>query len=63
MNIKFANEIVEDMNSRGRISVPEGYVTGEEFEKWMCAVVEQVDTQLQEYREKVAEPVGENHVR
>lgn len=48
MNIKFAEEIVEEMNARGQISVPEGYVTGEEFEKWMCAVAENVDGGQQE---------------
>lgn len=33
--IKFAVEIVEDIKKRGNIEVPEGYVTGESFEKWL----------------------------
>ena len=32
---KFANEIVDDMNKRGNIDVPENCITGEEFEKWL----------------------------
>ena len=35
MSIKFAKQIVEEMDSRGPISVPDGCVTGEEHEEWM----------------------------
>lgn len=44
MNIKFADEIVKDMDARGRICVPAGYVTGEAFERWMYGgIVETYD--------------------
>lgn len=32
---KSFNQIVKDLNERGSIQVPNGYVTGEEFEKWL----------------------------
>ena len=35
MSIKFARQIVEEMDSRGQISVPDGCVTGEEHEEWL----------------------------
>ena len=35
MSIKFAGQIVEEMNNRGSISVPDGCVTGEEYEEWL----------------------------
>ncbi len=35
MAFKFANEIINDIKSRGPISVPIGSVTGEEFERWL----------------------------
>ncbi|MBQ4523440.1 MAG: hypothetical protein IJA10_10905 [Lachnospiraceae bacterium] len=35
MSIKFADEIVKEIKDRGEIQVQEGYVTGEEFEKWL----------------------------
>lgn len=33
--IKYADKIIKDIESRGPISVPDNCVTGEEFEKWM----------------------------
>ena len=33
--IKYAKEIIKDIESRGSISVPDDCVTGEEYEKWM----------------------------
>lgn len=35
MAIKYANEIVKEIEERGEIQVPDGCVTGEEFEKWL----------------------------
>ena len=34
MSIKFADEIAKEIKERGQIQVPDGCVTGEEFEKW-----------------------------
>ena len=36
MAIKYANEIAKEIEERGEIQVPDGYVTGEEYEKWLC---------------------------
>lgn len=33
--IKYENEIVMEIKERGQIQVPNGCVTGEEFEKWL----------------------------
>jgi len=35
MGIKFAKDIVKDIEERGVVSVPEGYVIGENFERWL----------------------------
>lgn len=35
MSIKFAKEIVNEIKKRGAIKIPEGNVSGEEFEKWL----------------------------
>ena len=35
MSIKFADEIAKEIKERGQIQVPDGCVTGEEFEKWL----------------------------
>lgn len=35
MVIKYANEIIKEIEERGEIQVPYGCVTGEEFEKWL----------------------------
>lgn len=37
MSVKFADKIVKEIKERGRIQtdVTDGYVTGEEFEKWL----------------------------
>ena len=35
MNIKFANEIVKEMEERGLIQMPENSINGEEYEKWL----------------------------
>ena len=33
--MKYADEIAKEIEERGQIKVPDGYVTGEEFEKWL----------------------------
>jgi hypothetical protein len=33
--VKMAKDIIKDIENRGKISVPDGYVTGEAFEKWL----------------------------
>ena len=33
--IKYADQIVKEINKRGPITIPKGCVTGEEFEKWL----------------------------
>ncbi len=35
MAIKFAAEIAKEICERGNISIPDGYVVGEEFENWL----------------------------
>ena len=35
MAIKFADEIVKEIEERGQIQVQDDCVTGEEFEKWL----------------------------
>lgn len=35
MSIKFAEEIIKEIEKRGSVKVPNGNVTGEEFEKWL----------------------------
>lgn len=35
MAIKYANEIAKEIEERGEIQIPDGYVTGEEYEKWL----------------------------
>ena len=35
MAIKYTDKIAKEIEERGEIQVPEGYVTGEEFEKWL----------------------------
>lgn len=35
--VKFANDIIKEIKIRGSIEVPKGYITGESFEKWLCA--------------------------
>ena len=35
MAIRFANEIIDEIEKRGFITVPRGNVTGDEFEKWL----------------------------
>lgn len=36
MNIKLAEDIVKEMEERGVITIPQGCVTGEDFEEWLC---------------------------
>ena len=33
--VKFAEDIIKEIEERGSIEVPEGYVTGEAFEEWL----------------------------
>lgn len=35
MAIKYADEIVKEIEERDTITIPDDCVTGEEFEKWM----------------------------
>lgn len=35
MAIKYASEIIKKIEKRESIKVPKGYVTGEEFERWL----------------------------
>ncbi len=35
MAIKFAEDIIKEIQARGSIQVPEGYITGEAFEEWL----------------------------
>ena len=35
MAIKFATDIINEIKARGSINVPQGYITGEAFEKWL----------------------------
>ena len=35
MAIKFADEIIKEIEKRGSVKIPNGNVTGEEFEKWL----------------------------
>lgn len=35
MSIKFADEIIKENEKRGSVKIPNGNVTGEEFEKWL----------------------------
>lgn len=39
MDIKLAEDIVKEMEERGVITVPQGCVTGEDFEEWLCEEV------------------------
>ena len=49
--IKMAKDIIKDIENRGQISVPDGYITGEAFEKW-----------LYEDNEKLAIVYGDDYV-
>lgn len=35
MPIKYADDIIKEIEERGQIQIPEGCVTGEEFEEWL----------------------------
>lgn len=35
MGIKYANDIAEEIEERGEVQTPSGYVNGEAFEKWL----------------------------
>ena len=35
MGIKFAMDIIKEIEKRGAITVPSGYVTGEVYEEWL----------------------------
>ena len=35
MGIKFAMDIIKEIEKRGPITVPSGYVTGEAYEEWL----------------------------
>lgn len=50
MKIKFATDIVKEIEVRGNVRIPEGYVTGEAFEEWIYELEEQeenlIDTDI-----------------
>ena len=48
MNIKLAEDIVKEMEERGTITVPQGCVTGEDFEEWLY---EQVVNKIKKTKE------------
>lgn len=35
MRVKYAKDIIKEIQARGSIQVPEGYITGEAFEEWV----------------------------
>lgn len=35
MRVKYAKDIIKEIQARGSIQVPEGYITGEAFEEWL----------------------------
>ena len=35
MGIKFAMDIIKEIEKRGPITVPSGYITGEAYEEWL----------------------------
>lgn len=35
MAIKFAEDIIKEIQKRGSVIIPEEYVTGEDFEEWL----------------------------
>lgn len=35
MEIKYAENIIKEIEKRGTIVVPDGYVTGEAYEEWL----------------------------
>ncbi len=47
MAIKFADQIVEEIQARGSVEVPNGYFTGEAFEEWL-------------YKEKICIKLSDN---
>lgn len=50
MNIKFAEEIVKEMEERGKIKVPKGYVTGEAFEEWLYGGIDEQYCEIKEFK-------------
>lgn len=36
MDVKFAADIARDIEERGPVTVPDGCVTGEAYETWLC---------------------------
>ena len=49
MSIKYADEVIEEIEERGPIQVPNGYVTGEEFDRWL------IEKNIGLTREEIAE--------
>lgn len=35
MTFKFADEVIDEIKTRGQVEIPEGCVSGEEFEEWL----------------------------
>ena len=56
MAIKFAMDIINEIEKRGTITVPSGYIPGEAFEEWLyeeIALDSKTDISSKEYTIKV----------
>lgn len=53
MAIKFAGQIIEEIEKRGLVTIPDNNVTGEAFEEWLMYDW-QVDSEM--------EPILENYI-
>jgi hypothetical protein len=48
MTIKFAKDIIKEIQKRGSVTIPKGYVTGEAFEKWLRSKKDKNNKQIKE---------------
>lgn len=48
MEIKFAKDIIKKIQKRGSVTIPNGYVTGESFEKWLRRKKDKNDKHIKE---------------
>lgn len=48
MKVKYVTDIIKEIQARGSIEVPEGYITGEDFEKWLREGKENFETNISE---------------
>ena len=49
MSIKFAEEIVNEIEKRGAIRIPDGNISGEEFEKWLMLYMKKITDGTDEF--------------